>query len=100
MKHPAAAMTLTDARTNLLDVATSFEKPSARPVQVTKRGKHVMTLVPAEKYEAMEEKYEAMEETLAILVDDKAMAGIRRGLADLKAGRTIPWETARRKLGV
>lgn len=86
-------MTITEARANLLDVATQFEDPSAQPVEVTKRGKPVMTLVPTATYEALLE-------TVEILADDEAMAGIRRGLADIEAGKTIPLETLRRKLGL
>jgi prevent-host-death family protein len=92
MKRPGA-MTLTEARSHLLEVAERFERPSAAPVEVTKRGKPIMMLVPAKTYEAMRE-------TLEILAGEETAAGIRRGLADLDAGRTIPWEKVREKLGL
>ncbi|MGB7294593.1 MAG: type II toxin-antitoxin system Phd/YefM family antitoxin [Candidatus Aminicenantales bacterium] len=37
------------------------------------------------------EEYESLIETLEILSDAKLMAGIRRGLRDVKAGRVHPY---------
>jgi PHD/YefM family antitoxin component YafN of YafNO toxin-antitoxin module len=92
MKH-ATAMTLTEARTNLLDVAASFERPKAKPIDVTKRGKRVMMLVPAETFDTMVE-------TLEVLADKEAMTAIRRGRADIRAGRTVSLASVRRKMGL
>jgi prevent-host-death family protein len=87
-------MSLTDARSKLLDVANRFENTTdPTPIKVTKHSKPVMVLVPAETYESMVE-------TLEILADEETMASLRRGLADAEAGRTIPWEEAKRRLGL
>jgi prevent-host-death family protein len=87
----ATVMSITEARANLLTVAERFERPKAAPIEVTKRGKPIMMLVPVDTYEAMAE-------TLEIFADEKMVAGIRQGLEDIAAGRTIPWEQAKVRL--
>ena len=92
MKH-ATAMTLTDARTNLLDVAASFERPKAKPIDVTKRGRRVMTLVPTATFDAMVE-------TLEVLADPRAMKALTQGRAEMKAGGGMTIAEVRRRYGV
>ena len=50
-------------------------------VIVTRRGRPAAAIVPIDEYESLEE-------TMEVLSDPKAMADIRRGRADIKAGRT------------
>ena len=45
------------------------------------------------------ENVQALAETLEIVSDKRLMANLRRGLGDVKAGRLIPWEDVKRKLG-
>ena len=45
------------------------------------------------------ERSEALTETLEIMSDKRLMANLRRSLRDVKAGRLIPWEDVKRKLG-
>lgn len=52
-------------------------------VIVTRRGRPVAVIVPIDEYEGLEE-------TAEILSDPAAVRDIQRGLADLKAGRTVP----------
>ena len=61
-------------------------------VTVTRRGKPVLAILPWEEYEALVE-------TLEILSDEGTMAALRRGMKELRAGKGIPWEQAKRKLG-
>ncbi|MBI4728179.1 MAG: type II toxin-antitoxin system Phd/YefM family antitoxin [Acidobacteria bacterium] len=61
----------------LLDQVTDLREH----VIVTRRGRPAAAIVPIDEYEALEE-------TAEILSDAQALADIRRGRADLKAGRT------------
>ena len=58
---------------------------------VTRRGKPVLAILPWEEYEALVE-------TLDILSDEKQVMSLRRSVAELRAGRLIPREQAKRKL--
>ena len=58
---------------------------------VTKRGKPVVVMLSIEDYASLME-------TLDILVDPRAMAGIRRGEADIRKGRTRSWQEIKRSL--
>jgi hypothetical protein len=39
-------------------------------------------------------------ETLEILLDEDAMAALRQGIKEAQQGKLIPWERAKRKLGL
>ena len=41
----------------------------------------------------------ALMETAEIMSDKRFMASLRQGLRDVKAGRLIPWEDVKRKIG-
>lgn len=58
---------------------------------VTRRGRPAAALVPIDEYEGLEE-------TAQILSDPAAMRAIRRGLADLEAGRVATLEQVRADL--
>ena len=62
-------------------------------VTVTRRGKPVLAILPWDDYEALVE-------TLEILSDEELLPRLRQGIKELKAGKTIPWETVKRKLGL
>jgi len=86
-------MTLTEARNQLLKVADEMERRPDEVVEVTKRGKRVMTLLSAEVYAAIIE-------TLEVVADEKALAKLRRAMTEIEEGKGLPWSTARRKLGL
>lgn len=86
-------MTLTEARNQLLKVADEMERRPDEVVEVTKRGKRVMTLLSAEVYAAIVE-------TLEVVEDEKAFAKLRRAMIEIEEGRGISWSSARRKLGL
>jgi len=86
-------MTLTEARNRLLKVADEMERRPDEVVEVTKRGKRVMTLLSADVYAAIVE-------TLEIVADEKAFARLRRAMSEIDKGHGLPWSTARRKLGL
>ena len=84
-------MTLTEARNSLLELAKKMERDPAFVVEVVKRGRRVMTMMPAELYESILE-------TLEVLADEEAAPRLRRALREIDAGKGIPWEAAKRKL--
>jgi prevent-host-death family protein len=86
-------MTLTEARNQLLKVAEEMERSPDEVVEVTKRGKRVMTLLSADVYAAIVE-------TLEVVEDEKAFAKLREAMSEIEKGRGIPWSRVRRKLGL
>lgn len=60
-------------------------------VIVTRRGRPAAAIVPIDEYEDLEE-------TAEIMSDPAALKAIRRGLADLKAGRTATMEQVKADL--
>ena len=73
---------------------TSLPKQLGRThdtVTVTRRGKPVLAILTWEEYEAITE-------TLEILADKDLMAALRKSISELKAGKSISWEEAKKKL--
>lgn len=83
-------ISLKDLRPQLPKVVDRIDGKLDRFV-ITKRGKPVAVMLSIDDYESLME-------TLDILSDPKAMAGIRRGLADLRQGKVYPWEEIKRRL--
>ena len=46
-----------------------------------------------------EEEYESLKETIEILGDTELMKSVRKGLDDVRKGRTIPHAEVRKRLG-
>jgi len=85
-------MPMIEARKNLTKLPDQFEeKPEV--VEVTRRGKPVLAVLPWDTYESLVE-------TLEIMGDEKMMADLRKGIAESKKGKTIPWEKAKKQLGL
>ena len=66
---------------------------SHETVTVTRRGKPVLAILPWEEYEALVE-------TLEVMSDGELMASLREGIKEARQGKLIPWERAKRKLGL
>ncbi|MHB9096870.1 MAG: type II toxin-antitoxin system Phd/YefM family antitoxin [Syntrophales bacterium] len=82
-----------EARKQLTSLPEQFEREGdADVVAVTRRGKPVLAVMPWEFYEALTE-------TLEVMSDDTLMGNLRQSIGELKAGKTIPWEEAKRELG-
>ncbi|HEX9268851.1 MAG TPA: type II toxin-antitoxin system Phd/YefM family antitoxin [Candidatus Limnocylindria bacterium] len=83
---------LTEARKDLSklidEVSTIHEH-----ITITRQGKPAAVVMSADEFESWHE-------TLEILDDSEAMAAIRRGLRDVKAGRVRPLEDVLKRLGV
>lgn len=83
---------MTEAREELTALPDKLSH-SHETVTVTRRGKPVLAILPWEEYEALTE-------TLEIMTDERLMADLRRSIREAKAGKLIPWERAKRKLGL
>jgi antitoxin YefM len=83
---------ITEARHELTSLPERLvEEPGA--VAVTRRGKPVLAILPWDLYESILE-------TLEILGDKEQMAALRKGIEEITKGKGIPWEKARRPLGL
>ena len=83
---------ITTARHELTSLPERLEKdPGA--VAITRRGKPVLAVMPWELYEALIE-------TLEILGDPELMDALRQSIKEVEAGKGIPWEDAKRELGL
>jgi antitoxin YefM len=83
---------ITTARHELTSLPEILEKdPGA--VAITRRGKPVLAVLPWEMYESLVE-------TIEILGDAELMTALRQSIKDAEAGKGIPWEDAKRELGL
>ena len=88
----AKTLTITEARSQLLDLAEQLNRPPAtEAVTVTKRGKPVLAVMP-------HEFYESLVETLEILGDEALMQALRRSLKEVRTGKIVPWEKVKQDL--
>lgn len=62
-------------------------------VEVTSRGKPVLAILPWDLYESMVE-------TMDILGDADLLAQVRRGVKEYEAGKGIPLDDAKKRLGL
>jgi len=83
---------ITEARDELTALPDELRQ-SHETVTVTRRGKPVLAILPWEEYEALTE-------TLDIMTDEPLLADLRQSVREAKAGKLIPWERAKRKLGL
>ena len=85
-------LTITEARRVLLDLPERLQKSRGRAVGVTRRGRPVLAILPWEFYESLVE-------TLDVLGDPEAVAALRSSLEDVRKGRLVTHERARKRLG-
>lgn len=83
-------ITLKELRPSLPKVISRIDGRMDRYV-VTKRGKPVAVMLSAADYDSLVE-------TMEILADKEAMKGIRKGLEDIRKGRTITLEDLKKRL--
>jgi PHD/YefM family antitoxin component YafN of YafNO toxin-antitoxin module len=87
-------MPIIEARRKLATLPEQFKKePDIKAVAVTRRGKPVLAVMPWGLYEAIVE-------TLEVMGDEELMAALRQSIKEVKEGKVIPWEQAKRKLGL
>jgi prevent-host-death family protein len=82
---------LTQLRPKLPKIMDRLSKYFDRCI-VTRHGKPEAVMLS-------EEDYESLLETLDILSDQRLMKGIKRAQDDLRKGKGISWQKAKKKLG-
>ena len=83
---------ITEARDALTSLPERLAKePEA--VAVTRRGKPVLALMPWDLYESLVE-------TLEIMGDEDLMASLRRSIKEVNENKAIPWNRAKKKIGM
>ena len=82
---------LTELRPKLPKIMDRLSKYFDRCI-VTRHGKPEAVMLS-------EDDYESLIETLDILSDQKLMKDIKKGQEELKKGKGITWEKAKKKLG-
>ena len=83
---------ITTARHEITSLPERLEKdPGA--VAITRRGKPVLAVMPWELYEALME-------TIEILGDVELITALRQSIKEVEASKGIPWEDAKRTLGL
>lgn len=85
-------LSISEARTQLTRLAGRLHTHH-EAVEVTSRGKPVLAILPWDLYESMVE-------TMEIMADRDLMAQVRRGIKEYKAGKGVPLEEARKRLGL
>lgn len=65
----------------------------ANVLEITRRGKPVLAVMPWELYEALAE-------TLEVLGDKELVAQLRQSVAEMESGALVDWQDAKRELGL
>lgn len=81
---------ITEARHELTSLPRRLGKTNGA-VTVTRRGKPVLAILPWEFFESIIE-------TLEVMADRSLMESLRQGIRELKAGKGISWERAKKEL--
>ena len=84
-------LTITEARNRFMRLPA--ETAEHEIIAVTKRNREVMALMSWELYEGLLE-------TIEILADPELMGQIKRGLEEIRSGKTCSVEEARNRLGL
>lgn len=84
-------MPLSEARNRFTEIAEIVNAEKST-IEVTKRGKPILAILPWEVYESLVE-------TLDIMSDENLMKTLRKGLRELKAGKIVPLKDAADELG-
>jgi PHD/YefM family antitoxin component YafN of YafNO toxin-antitoxin module len=87
-------MPIIEARKKLTALPEELEHHGeSHVVAVTRRGKPVLAVMPWELYEAVTE-------TLEVLGDKDLTKELNRSIKEMKAGKVISWEKAKKDLGI
>ncbi len=88
----AKTVPFTEARAKLSDLLDEIEARHDHVV-ITRNGRPVAVIVPAEEQEILEE-------TLEVLQDEKLLQALRDSEEDVKSGRLSPLREVRRELSL
>ena len=86
-------LTITQARKALLDLPERLRKSPDKALEITRRGRPVLAVLPWELYESLVE-------SLEVLSDPDMANALRGSLEDIKRGRLVTHQEARKRLGV
>jgi len=84
-------LTITEARNKFMKLPD--ESTGNQIIAVTRRNKEVMAVMSWELYEGLLE-------TIEILADPELMGNLKRGLQDLRSGKTYTVDDTRKRLGL
>lgn len=85
-------LSISEARNQLTRLAGRL-RVNQETVEVTSRGKPVLAILPWDLYESMVE-------TMEVMADKDLLEQVRRGIREYKAGKGIPLEEAKKRLGL
>jgi prevent-host-death family protein len=86
-------LTISKARSSFLDMPELVRKVPERAIEVTRRGRPVLAVLPWDFYESIVE-------TLDVLSDPELATALRDSIEDLRRGRLVSHEEAGKRLGV
>ena len=89
MTHTLSIMEARKQLTSMPETLTHEGK--ADVLEITRRGKPVLAVMPWELYEAVAE-------TLEVMGDKELLAQLRQSIAELNAGTLVSWQDAKREL--
>ena len=89
MPHTLSIMEARKQLTSLPE--TLFNNGQLDVLEITRRGKPVLAVLPWELYEAVSE-------TLEVMADKELMAQLRQSIQDIDPGKLISWQDANRSL--
>lgn len=90
----AVSMSIVEARRRLTQLPEALrDDRDGRLVEVTRRGKPVLAILPWDEYESIVE-------TIEILSDPELMAAIRESAKDFEEGRWVRLEEIEAELGL
>lgn len=86
-------MNATEARRKFLGLIETLEKDPKAVHKIEKRGHPAAVLLSMDLYDSMIE-------TMDIMGDEDLMKKISRSMREAAEGKAIPWEVARKRLGL
>ena len=91
MTHTLSIMEARKQLTSMPETLT--HDGQADVLEITRRGKPVLAVLPWELYEAVSE-------TLEVMTDGEQMAQLRQSIQELSTGQLVSWADAKRELGL
>jgi len=91
MSHTLSIMEARKQLTSLPE--TLFHNGQLEVLEITRRGKPVLAVLPWELYEAISE-------TLEVLGDKELMAQLRQSILEIDSDKLISWQDAKQELGL
>ncbi len=91
MSHTLSIMEARKQLTSLPE--TLFHDGQLDVLEITRRGKPVLAVMPWELYEAVSE-------TLEVMGDKELMARLRQSILEIDSDKLISWQDAKQELGL